>query len=107
LYQLILQHRNPQRPQFPGAFGDVLPSHQSGVVALLFEPPFQLAEIGFEVLFILLKGHSIDARGCVFAQLVEAVPEAVHSEQPIQAAESVVRLLRGFGGYGPQGGSPA
>src|SRR5664279_677666 len=95
---------NGRHLTFP--FGDVLPADQPGVVALVLEPLNQLPEIFLQVLFIELEGDSVHPGRCRFPQLVEAGPQALLIQQPVEPAKPVPPLLLCFPSYGPQGGWP-
>src|SRR5206468_11895975 len=107
LHQLFLQRWNAQGPEFSLTLGDVLSTHQSGAVALVLEPPHQVRQIAFQVLFVFLEGRSVHSRSRILAQGVEALPETVLVEQPVESAKPVLGFLRCLVGYSPQGGSPA
>src|SRR5437867_2930406 len=107
LHQLFLQRWNAQGPEFSVTLGDVLSTHQSGAVTLVFEPPHQVGQIALKVLFVFLEGHSVHSRSRILAQGVEALPETVLVEQPIESAKPVLGFLRWLVGYSPQGGSQA
>ena len=106
LQQLVLQHWNAQRAQFPIALGDVLASHQPRSIRLALQPLFQVCEVVFQVLFILLERYPVHATGCVLSQAKETQAQNVSVEPPIQVAETVVLVLECLLGYGPQEGLP-
>src|SRR6266705_2104655 len=106
LQQLVLQHRNAQRAQFPVALGDVFASHQPRSICLALQPPLQVCEVAFQVLFILLERHPVHATGCVLSQAKETQAQNVSVEPPIQVAEAVVFVGICLLGYGPQEGLP-
>ena len=107
LQQLVLQHRDTQGPQLPVAFGYVPPANQPGMVALAFQPLHQVGQVGFQVLFIFLEGHSVHAAGRFLPQKIEAGSQRFLIELPIQVSKPVVPVSSSLVGYGPQEGWPA
>src|SRR5438093_4284821 len=96
-----------QGPEFSVTLGDVFSTHQSSAITLVLEPPHQVGQIALKVLFVFLEGHSVHSRSRIFAQGVEALPETILIEQPVESAKPMLGVLPCLVGYSPQGGSPA